>query len=49
MVVIGGHHIKQGKPGSETQRPLVFSHRWKIDPKDEHIHKSKHGHIQTQM
>jgi hypothetical protein len=22
---------------------------WKIDPKDKHIHKNKHDHIQTHM
>jgi hypothetical protein len=31
------------------KRPHVFFHTWKIDPKDEHIHKNKHGHIQTHI
>jgi hypothetical protein len=26
----------------------VFSHTWKMDPKDKHIHKNKHDHTQTQ-
>jgi hypothetical protein len=29
----GEHHVKQSKPGSETQRSHVFSNMWKIDPK----------------
>jgi hypothetical protein len=28
---------------------LVFSRVWKIDPKDKHINKNKHVHIQTQI
>jgi hypothetical protein len=39
----------QAKPGSETQMQHVFSHMLKIDPKDKHIHKNKHDHIQTHM
>jgi hypothetical protein len=27
---IGGHYVKWSKPGSETQRPYVFSCMWKI-------------------
>jgi hypothetical protein len=27
----------------------VFPHMWKRDPKDKHIHKNKHDHVQTQM
>jgi hypothetical protein len=27
----------------------VFSHTWKIDPKNKPIHKNKHDHAQTQM
>jgi hypothetical protein len=27
----------------------VFSHTWKIDPKDKRIHKDRHDHTQTQM
>jgi hypothetical protein len=46
MDAIGGHH---GKPGSKRQRLHVFSHTWTIDPKDKHIHKNKHDHMQTQM
>jgi hypothetical protein len=38
---------KLSKPGSERQRPHVFSYMWKIDPKDKHILKNKHDHIQT--
>jgi hypothetical protein len=30
---------------SERQRLHVFSHLWKIDPKDNGIHKNKHDHI----
>jgi hypothetical protein len=37
------------KPGSERQRLHVFSHMRKIDPKNKHIHKTKHDHIPTQM
>jgi hypothetical protein len=37
------------KPGSETQRPHDFSYTWKIDPKDKHIYKNKHDHIQTDV
>jgi hypothetical protein len=40
MNAIGGHRVKCSKPGSERQRPQVFSHLWKIDPKDKHIHKA---------
>jgi hypothetical protein len=47
MDTTGGHQAKWSKPGSERQRPHVFSHTWKIDPKDRHIHKNKHGPIQT--
>jgi hypothetical protein len=35
--------------GSERLSPHVFFHMWKIDPKDKHIQKTKHDHIQTQM
>jgi hypothetical protein len=28
---------------------MFFSQMWKIDPKDKHIHKTKHDHIQTSM
>jgi hypothetical protein len=41
--------VKWSKPGSETQRPHVFSHTWKIDSKDKHIHKNNHDHVQTHM
>jgi hypothetical protein len=36
---------------SQTQKEKshVFTHMWKIDPKDKHIHKNKHDHIQTQI
>jgi hypothetical protein len=33
----------------QKNRSHVFSHMWKIDPKDKHIHKNKHDHIQTHM
>jgi hypothetical protein len=46
---MGGHHIKWSKPGSERQKLRIFSHTWKIDPKDKHIHKHKHDYIQTHM
>jgi hypothetical protein len=41
--------IMLSKPGSERQRPLVFSHTWKTVPKGKHICKNKHDHIQTHM
>jgi hypothetical protein len=34
MDAIGGHQVKRRKSGSERQRPHVFFHMWKIDPKD---------------
>jgi 16S rRNA A1518/A1519 N6-dimethyltransferase RsmA/KsgA/DIM1 with predicted DNA glycosylase/AP lyase activity len=40
MDATGGHHVKRIKPGSERPRPHVFSHMWKIDPKEKHIHKT---------
>jgi hypothetical protein len=49
MNAIGGHHVKWSKPGSERKRPHVFSHTWKVDPKDKHIHKNKHDHTQTHI
>jgi hypothetical protein len=49
MVATGEYHVKSGKPASERQRPHVFSHMWKIDPKDKHIHKNKYDHTQTHM
>jgi hypothetical protein len=30
-------------------KAACFSHMWKIAPKDKHIHKTKHDHIQTYM
>jgi hypothetical protein len=34
---------------SQVQKDcIIFSHMWKIDPKDKHTHKTKH-HIQTYM
>jgi hypothetical protein len=39
------NNIKQSKPGSERQRLHAFSHMWKINPEDKHIHKYKHNHI----
>jgi hypothetical protein len=45
MDAVGGHHVKRSKPGSERQRPCVFSHMWKIDPEDKHIYKNKHDYI----
>jgi hypothetical protein len=27
----------------------IFSHMWKMDPKDKHIHKNKHDHVKIQM
>jgi hypothetical protein len=38
MYGTGDHHFKQSKPGSERPRLCVFSHMWKIDPKDKYIH-----------
>jgi hypothetical protein len=32
----------------KQQKPHVFSHLWKTDPKI-NIHKNKHDHTQTQM
>jgi hypothetical protein len=49
MDAIGELHVKCGKLGSERQRPHIFLHMWKIDPKDKHIHRNKHEHIQTHM
>jgi hypothetical protein len=34
---------------SQAQRLHVFSHMWKTNPKDKHIYKNKHDHIQIQM
>jgi hypothetical protein len=34
---------------AQIHKGHVFSHMWKIDPKDKHLHKTKHDHIQTQM
>jgi hypothetical protein len=36
------HCVKQSKPGSESQCLHVFSHIWKTDSKDKHIHNYKH-------
>jgi hypothetical protein len=33
----GDQHVKQNKPGSESQRLHDFSHMWKINPKDKYI------------
>jgi hypothetical protein len=41
----GDHHVKRSKPGSERQSSRIFSHMWKIDQKDKHIHKCKYYHI----
>jgi hypothetical protein len=40
-----GYHVKQSKPTSERQRSHIFSHMWKMDPKDKCIHKYKHDQI----
>jgi hypothetical protein len=34
---------------AQKDRGHVFSHMWKIHPKDKQIHKNKHDHIQTPM
>jgi hypothetical protein len=34
---------------SQVQKDKHFSHRWKIDPKNKHIHKNKYYHIQTHV
>jgi hypothetical protein len=49
MDTIEEHHVKGNKPGSERQRPHVFSYMWKIDPNDKYIHRNKHDHIETHM
>jgi hypothetical protein len=49
MDKVGGHHVKRSKSGSERQRPNLFLHKWTIDPKDKHINKNKHYHMQPQM
>jgi hypothetical protein len=49
MDAFGEHHVKWGKPGSEKQRPHVFSHMWEIDPEDKPVHKNKCDHIQTHI
>jgi hypothetical protein len=41
--------LSEVKPGSGTQRLHVFSHMWKIDPKDRNVHKNKHDQTQTHM
>jgi hypothetical protein len=33
----------------EKDKGHVVSYMWKIDPKDKHIHKNKHNHIQIYM
>jgi hypothetical protein len=42
---IGGHHLSEVSQVQKTQRPYVFSHMWKIDPKDKHSQENKHDHI----
>jgi hypothetical protein len=37
------NHVKCSNPGSERQKSYVFSHMWKIDPKDNLIPKYKHA------
>jgi hypothetical protein len=49
MHAAGGYHVKCSKSDSERQRPNVFSHMWKTDAKDKHIHKNKEANIQTYM
>jgi hypothetical protein len=39
MNATGDYNIYLSKPGSERQRLHIFSHLWKIDPKDKCIHK----------
>jgi hypothetical protein len=34
---------------AQKDKVHVFSHMWKIDPKDKRIHKNKHDHIRTHM
>jgi hypothetical protein len=34
---------------AQKDKGHMFSHMWKIDPKDKHIQKNKHDHIQTHM
>jgi hypothetical protein len=31
----------------QKDKGCMFSHMCKIDPKDKHIHKNKHDHVQT--
>jgi hypothetical protein len=38
---IGGHNVKLSNSGSGKQRLHVFSHMWKIEPKDKCIHKTQ--------
>jgi hypothetical protein len=47
MDATGGHHVKWSKPGSEGQRPHVFSHTWKIDPKDKSAQKQAWSHTNS--
>jgi hypothetical protein len=49
MDAVREHLVKCSKHGSERQRQHIFSHMWKIDPKDKHIHKNKPDHTQTHM
>jgi hypothetical protein len=34
--------LSEVKPGSERQSLLVFSHMWRMDPKDKHKNKNKY-------
>jgi hypothetical protein len=45
----GGHHVKSSKSSSGKQKPHVFSHMQKTDPKDKRIPKTKQGHILIYM
>jgi hypothetical protein len=39
------HDVKQNEPSSERQKPHIFSHMWKTNPKDNYIQKIKHDYI----
>jgi hypothetical protein len=48
MDATGDYHVNRSKLGSERQKSHVFSHMWKIDPKDKCIHKYKHDHLERE-
>jgi hypothetical protein len=43
----GDHHVKQSKPG--LGKGHVFSHMWKVDPKDKFIHDDINEYTRTNI